>query len=72
MGAPCYFLQNGVRTRNTDTCFLRNVYRTAFEKEKELTDRVLKLAEAGKSKSNWELQGLLRLAAFVPGLLVGK
>jgi hypothetical protein len=72
MGAPCYFLQNGVRTRNTDTCFLRNVYRTAFEKEKELTDRVLKLAEAGKSKSNWELQGLLRLAAFVLGLLVGK
>jgi hypothetical protein len=68
----CYFLQNGVRTRNTDTCFLRNVYRTAFEKEKELTDRALKLAEAGKSKSNWELQGILRVAAFVPGLLVGK
>ena len=72
MGAPCYFLQNGVRTRNTDTCFLRNVYRTAFEKEKELTDRALKLAEAGKPKSNWELQGLLGLAAFVLGLLVGK
>ena len=72
MGAPCYFLENGVRTRNTDTCFLRNVYRTAFEKEKELTDRALKLAEAGKSKSNWELQGLLGLAAFVLGLLVGK
>jgi hypothetical protein len=74
MGAPCYFLQNGVRTRNTatDTCFLRNVYRTAFEKEKELTDRALKLAEIGKPKSNWELQGLLGLAAFVLGLLVGK
>jgi hypothetical protein len=72
MGAPCYFLQNGVRTRNTDTCFLRNVYRTAFEKEKELTDHALKLAEAGKSKSNWELQGILRVAAFVPGFLVGK
>jgi len=25
--------------------------RTAFEKEKELTDHALKLAEAGKSKS---------------------
>jgi hypothetical protein len=46
--------------------------RTAFEKEKELTDRALKLAEAGKSKSNWELQGLLGLAAVVLGLLVGK
>lgn len=34
------------------------VYRTAFEKEKELTDRALKLAEMGKPKSNWELQGL--------------
>ena len=68
----CYFLQNGVRTRNTDTCFLRNVYRTAFEKEKELTDRALKLAEVGKPKSNWELQGVLGLAAFVVGFLAGK
>ena len=41
--------------------------RTAFEKEKELTDHALKLAEAGKSKSNWELQGLLGLVAFVLG-----
>ena len=31
------------------------VYRTAFEKEKELTDRALKLAEVGKPKSNLEL-----------------
>jgi hypothetical protein len=31
------------------------VYRVAFEKEKELTDRALKLAEVGKPKSNWEL-----------------
>ena len=31
--------------------------RTAFEKEKELTDRALKLAEVGKPKANWELQG---------------
>jgi hypothetical protein len=74
MGAPCYFLQNGVRTRNTDTdtCFLRNVYRTAFEKEKELTDRALKLAEAGKPKSNWELQGLLGFAAVLLGFLAGR
>src|SRR5512134_3849795 len=41
------------------------VYRVAFEKEKELTDRALKLAEIGKPKSNWEIQGLLGLAAFV-------
>ena len=41
-------------------------------KEKELTDRALKLAEVGKLKSNWELQGLLGLAAFVAGFLVAK
>jgi hypothetical protein len=46
--------------------------RIAFEKEKELTDRALKLAEVGKPKSNWELQGILRVAAFVLGFLVGK
>lgn len=44
------------------------VYRTAFEKEKELTDRAFQVAEIGKPKSNWELQGLLGLAAFVLGL----
>ena len=33
------------------------VYRTAFEKEKELTDRALKLAEVGKQRSNGELWG---------------
>jgi len=32
---------------------------TTFEKEKELTDRALKLAEVGKPKPNWWLQGLL-------------
>ena len=37
------------------------VYRTAFEKEKELTDRALKLVEVCKPKSNWELQGVLVL-----------
>ena len=48
------------------------VYRIAFEKEKELTDRPLNLAEVGKPKSNWELQGILRVAAFVLGFLVGE
>ena len=48
------------------------VYRTAFEREKELTDRAMKLAEFGKPKSNWELQELLGLTAFVFGLLAGK
>jgi len=48
------------------------VYRTAFEKEKELTDRALKLAEVSKPKSNWELQGLLGLAFFALGFLAGR
>ena len=30
------------------------------------------LAEVGKPKSNWELQGILRVAAFVLGFLVGE
>ena len=38
---------------------------TTFEKEKELTDRALKLAEVGKPKSNWELQELLGLTALM-------
>ena len=46
------------------------VYQTAFEKEKELTDRALKLAEVGKPKMNWELQGLLGLAAVLLGVLI--
>jgi Ser/Thr protein kinase RdoA (MazF antagonist) len=48
------------------------VYKVAFEKEKELTDRALKLAEVGKPKSNLELQGLLGLAAFVLRVLARK
>ena len=32
----------------------------------------LKLAEVGKPKSNWELQGILGVAAFVLGFLAGK
>ncbi len=48
------------------------VYQIAFEKEKELTDRALKLAEVGKPKSNWELQGFFGVAAFVLGFLAGR
>ncbi len=44
----------------------------AFEREKELTDRALNLAEIGKPKSNWELQGVLGLAAFVLGFLAAR
>ncbi len=43
-----------------------------FREKKELTDRPLKLAEVGKPKSIWEVQGLPGLAAFILGLLVGK
>jgi hypothetical protein len=43
-----------------------------LRKKKELTDRALKLAEAGKPKSNWELQGILRVAAFVLGFMAGR
>ena len=48
------------------------VYRIPFEKEKELIDRALKLAEVEKPKSNWELQAVLGLAAFVLGFMAGK
>jgi hypothetical protein len=48
------------------------VYRVAFEKEKELTDRALRLAGIRKPTPNWELQGVLGLAAFALGILVGK
>jgi hypothetical protein len=48
------------------------VYRVAFEKEKELTNCVLKLAEVGKHKSNWELQGILRMAVFMLKVFAGR
>jgi hypothetical protein len=48
------------------------VYQTAFEKEKELTDGALKLAEVSKSKSNWELLGLLGIAAVLLGILIAR
>jgi len=48
------------------------VYRIAFGKEKERTDRALKLAAAIKPKSNLELQGVLGLEAFASGCWEGK
>jgi len=44
----------------------------AYERQKELTDRAIKLAEVGKPKSNWQLQGLLGAMAFAIGLLMGR
>lgn len=44
----------------------------AFADMKEVADRSLKLAEVSKPKSNWQLQGLLGLAAFVIGVLIAK
>jgi hypothetical protein len=44
----------------------------AYERQKELTDRAIKLAEVGKPKSNWELQGILGAAVFVLGFLAGR
>lgn len=44
----------------------------AFTDMKEIADRALKLAEVGKPKSNWELQGLIGLAVFVAGILIAK
>ena len=41
-----------------------SVYKEAFEKEKELTDRALKLVEASK-KGNWELVGVVGLVAVI-------
>jgi len=65
--------QNAIQEKLTELAKREaEVYRIAFEKEKELTDRALKLAEVGKPKSNWELQGLLGLAAFVVGFLASK
>ncbi len=49
--------QNAIQEKLTELAKREaEVYRVAFEKEKELTDRALKLAEIGKPESNWELQ----------------
>lgn len=43
-----------------------------FNQMKEVADRAIKLAEVGKPKSgNWELMGLIGLAAFAVGLAIG-
>ena len=44
----------------------------AFEDMKEVSDRALKLAETSKPTSNWQLRGLLGLAAFVVGVLIAQ
>jgi len=44
----------------------------AFDDMKEVSDRAIKLAEIGKPKSNWQLQGLLGIAAFAVGLLLQR
>jgi hypothetical protein len=65
--------QNAIREKLTELAKREaEVYRIAFEKEKELTDRALKLTEVGKPKSNWKVQRVLVLAAFVLGFLPGK
>jgi len=65
--------QNAIHEKLTELAKREaEVYRIAFEKEKELTDRALKLVEVGKPKSKWELQGLLGVAAFDLGFLAGK
>jgi hypothetical protein len=38
---------------------------------KDITDRAIKLAETSKPKSNWQLYGILGMAAFLLGLSVG-
>jgi hypothetical protein len=63
--------QNAIQEKLTELAKSEaEVYRKAFEKEKELTDRALKLTEIGKPKSNWELQSLLGLAALYHVLYV--
>ncbi len=65
--------QNAIQEKLTELAKREaEVYRVAFDKEKELTDQALKLAEVGKPKSNWELQGLLGLVALVLGFLAGE
>lgn len=50
------------------------VEHNAYLREKELTEKAIQLADVTmkKSQSNWQLQGLLGLAAFVVGFMVGK
>ncbi len=43
-----------------------------FDQLKDVSDRALKLAEMSKPKSNWELQGLIGLAALLVGVLIAR
>ena len=57
--------QNAIQEKLTEIAKRgAEVYRVAYDKEKELTDRALKLAEVGKPKSNWELQGIIAFCSF--------
>ena len=68
--ALCDLLTDAIQEKLTELAKRETeVYRIAFEKEEKLTDRALKLAEVGKPKSNWELQRVLGLTAFVLGFL---
>lgn len=46
--------------------------RRALEDMTRVADRSIELAKESKPKTNWELQGLLGLAAFVLGLVVAR
>ena len=43
-----------------------------FDQMKEVADRAIKLVEVSKPKSNWQLQGLLGVAAFAIGMLINR
>lgn len=42
-----------------------------FDQMKDVADRAIKLAEASKPKSNWELYGILGMAVFIAGMVIG-
>jgi ssRNA-specific RNase YbeY (16S rRNA maturation enzyme) len=43
-----------------------------FNQLKDVTDRAMKLAEISKPSSNWQLMGVIGLAAVLAGYLLGK
>ena len=43
-----------------------------FDQMKEIADRAIKLAETNKPQSNWQLYGILGLAAFAIGALIAQ
>lgn len=48
-----------------------DIYKSAFEREKDITDRALKLSEKSNTKSNWQLYGIVGIAAVLLGVLIG-